>query len=55
MWVVFREFALGLVPPAALVGFALGSILLGLDLILSFPPTALWLLHYCDAQAATGR
>jgi len=30
MWVVFREFSLGLVPPAALVGFALGSILLGL-------------------------
>ena len=27
---VFREFALGLVPPAALVGSALGSILLGL-------------------------
>ncbi len=26
---VFKEFALGLVPPAALVGFALGSILLG--------------------------
>jgi len=30
MWVIFREFILGLVPPAALVGFALGSILLGL-------------------------
>jgi len=28
-WVVAREFFLGLVPPAALVGFALGSILLG--------------------------
>ncbi len=27
---VMKEFALGLVPPAALVGFALGSILLGL-------------------------
>ncbi|MBX2883417.1 MAG: TRAP transporter large permease subunit [Granulosicoccus sp.] len=30
LWIVFREFFLGLVPPAALVGFALGSILLGL-------------------------
>ncbi len=30
MWVVCREFFLGLVPPAALVGSALGSILLGL-------------------------
>jgi len=30
MWIVVREFCLGLVPPAALVGFALGSILLGL-------------------------
>ncbi|NND90884.1 MAG: TRAP transporter large permease subunit [Granulosicoccus sp.] len=30
MWIIVREFALGLVPPAALVGFALGSILLGL-------------------------
>ncbi len=30
MWIIFREFFLGLVPPAALVGFALGSILLGL-------------------------
>jgi len=30
MWVIFREFALGLVPPAMLVGFALGSILFGL-------------------------
>lgn len=30
MWVIVREFSLGLVPPAALVGFALGSILLGL-------------------------
>ena len=29
MTVVFKEFFLGLVPPAALVGFALGSILLG--------------------------
>lgn len=29
MWVICREFFLGLVPPAALVGFALGSILLG--------------------------
>jgi len=29
MWIIFREFVLGLVPPAALVGFALGSILLG--------------------------
>jgi len=30
MWIIVREFTLGLVPPAALVGFALGSILLGL-------------------------
>ena len=30
MWIIVREFSLGLVPPAALVGFALGSILLGL-------------------------
>ena len=30
MWVIAREFFLGLVPPAALVGFALGSILFGL-------------------------
>ena len=30
MWVIVREFFLGLVPPAALVGFALGSILFGL-------------------------
>ncbi len=30
MWIIVREFALGLVPPAALVGFALGSILFGL-------------------------
>jgi len=30
MWIICREFFLGLVPPAALVGFALGSILLGL-------------------------
>jgi len=30
MWVICREFFLGLVPPAALVGFALGSILFGL-------------------------
>lgn len=29
MWVIVREFFLGLVPPAFLVGFALGSILLG--------------------------
>ena len=29
MWVIVREFSLGLVPPALLVGFALGSILLG--------------------------
>ena len=29
MWVIVREFSLGLFPPAALVGFALGSILLG--------------------------
>ncbi len=29
MGAVFREFVLGLVPPAALVGFALGSILFG--------------------------
>ncbi|MBX2879948.1 MAG: TRAP transporter large permease subunit [Granulosicoccus sp.] len=30
IWVIVNEFALGLVPPAALVGFALGSILFGL-------------------------
>jgi TRAP-type mannitol/chloroaromatic compound transport system permease large subunit len=30
MWIIVREFSLGLVPPAALVAFALGSILLGL-------------------------
>ena len=30
IWVIVREFFLGLVPPAALVGFALGSILFGL-------------------------
>lgn len=30
MWVIFREFFLGLVPPALLVGSALGSILFGL-------------------------
>jgi len=30
IWVIVREFLLGLVPPAALVGFALGSILFGL-------------------------
>lgn len=30
MWIIVREFVLGLVPPAALVGSALGSILLGL-------------------------
>lgn len=30
IWVIAREFFLGLVPPAALVGFALGSILFGL-------------------------
>jgi len=30
MWIIVREFTLGLVPPAALVAFALGSILLGL-------------------------
>ena len=29
-WIILREFVLGLVPPAALVGFALGSILFGL-------------------------
>ena len=29
MWIIVREFSLGLVPPAALVGFALGSILFG--------------------------
>lgn len=29
MWVIVREFCLGLIPPAVLVGFALGSILLG--------------------------
>jgi len=29
MWVIVREFSLGLVPPALLVGFALGSILFG--------------------------
>jgi len=29
IWIIVREFSLGLVPPAALVGFALGSILLG--------------------------
>lgn len=29
MWIIVREFTLGLVPPAALVGFALGSILFG--------------------------
>lgn len=29
MWVIVREFSLGLFPPAALVGFALGSILFG--------------------------
>ena len=29
MWVIVREFSLKLFPPAALVGFALGSILLG--------------------------
>ena len=29
MWIIAREFFLGLVPPAVLVGFALGSILLG--------------------------
>ena len=30
MWIIVREFSLGLIPPAALVAFALGSILLGL-------------------------
>ncbi len=30
MWIIVREYSPGLVPPAALVGFALGSILLGL-------------------------
>jgi len=30
IWIIIREFVLGLVPPAALVGSALGSILLGL-------------------------
>ena len=30
MWIIVREFSLGLIPPAALVSFALGSILLGL-------------------------
>ncbi len=29
MWIIVREFSLGLFPPAALVGFALGSILFG--------------------------
>ena len=29
VWIICREFFLGLVPPAALVGFALGSILFG--------------------------
>jgi len=35
-WVILREFSLGLVPPAALVGFALGSILVWVRSVRSY-------------------